>query len=74
MHAGIPPLPTPGADTPWEQIPREKTPPSGADPSGADPPEEDTPPEADNTPLRSACWEIRPTSRRYASYWNVIFF
>ena len=23
-------------------------------------------------PLRSACWEIRSTSRWYASYWNVI--
>ena len=25
------------------------------------------------TPLHSACWEIRSTSRRYASYWNAIF-
>ena len=25
-------------------------------------------------PHRSACWEIRPTSGRYASYWNAILF
>ena len=27
-----------------------------------------------DTPLRSACWEIRPTSGRYASYWNAYLF
>ena len=26
------------------------------------------------TPLHSACWEIRPTSGRYASYWNAYLF
>ena len=31
----------------------------------------DTPP-GKETPLRSACWEIRSTSGRYASYWNAI--
>ena len=25
-------------------------------------------------PQRSACWEIRATSGRYASYWNAILF
>ena len=25
-------------------------------------------------PLHSACWEIRSTSGRYASYWNAILF
>ena len=25
-------------------------------------------------PLHSACWEIRATSGRYASYWNAYFF
>ena len=33
-----------------------------------------TPLGADTTPLHSACWEIRSTSRRYASYWNAILF
>ena len=33
----------------------------------------DTPLGAD-PPLRSACWEIRSTSGRYASYWNAILF
>ena len=27
-----------------------------------------------DTPLRSACWEIRSTSGQYASYWNAILF
>ena len=35
------------------------------DPPGADPPGAGTPP-------GSACWEIRTTSGRYASYWNAI--
>ena len=37
----------------------------------ADPPWQGNPP-ARQTPLRSACWEIRSTSGRYASYWNAI--
>ena len=37
------------------------------------PPGSRHPPRAD-TPLHSACWEIRSTSGRYASYWNAIFF
>ena len=42
------------------------TPPPRADtPWGAD-----TPPATD-TPRSSACWEIRATSGRYASYWNA---
>ena len=28
-------------------------------------------PRATQTPLHSACWEIRSTSGRYASYWNA---
>ena len=36
------------------------------------PPEEDTP--GEQTPQYSACWEIRATSGRYASYWNAILF
>ena len=34
-------------------------------------PETDDPPGADRPPLYSACWEIRATSGRYASYWNA---
>ena len=34
--------------------------------------EDQAPPRAD-TP-RSACWEIRSTSGRYASYWNAILY
>ena len=51
----------PGADTP---CPQEQTPP---------PPEADTLPEQ-TPPPSSACWEIRPTSGRYASYWNAFLF
>ena len=60
VHAGIPSLdqaPPPRADSP----PRPGNPPPGAD----------TTPRP-GTPLRSACWEIRSTSGRYASYWNAI--
>ena len=47
--------------TPLEHIHLEEaTPPNP-------PPPADTP-----SPLRSACWEIRSTSGRYASYWNAI--
>ena len=31
-------------------------------------------PREQTTPLRSACWEIRATSGRYASYWNVYLY
>ena len=40
----------------------KQTPPQGAGPPGAE------------SPLHSACWEIRPTSGRYASYWNAYLF
>ena len=33
----------------------------------------DTPPDQ-GPPLRSACWEIRSTSGRYACYWNAILY
>ena len=36
------------------------------------PPGQGDPPPARQTPLRSACWEIRSTSGRYTSYWNAI--
>ena len=62
VHAGIPPLPEqapPGSDTPWEQ-----TPPGSRHP---------LPPLREQTsPLHSACWEVRSTSGRYASYWSAL--
>ena len=83
VYAGIHP-PGPEADTPPEQrqtLPhpapevdtrpqiRGRPPPPGPEadtPSGADIPPEQTPPH-----LCSACWEIRPTSGRYASCWDA---
>ena len=54
-----------GADTPQSRHP------VGADtlPPGAD----TLPPGADTPPCR-ACWEIRSTRGRYASYWNAILY
>ena len=38
-------------------------------------PSDQAPPPPEQTPLLpSACWEIRSTSGRYASYWNAILF
>ena len=62
VHAGIPPPQSrhpPRADT---HTPPEQTPPQSR------PPSEQTP------PRRRACWEIRSTRGRYASYWNAILF
>ena len=50
---------TPGADTPLQTPPRVDTPSPGADTS---------------PPPHRACWEIRSTRGRYASYWNAILF
>ena len=52
--------PHPRADSP---PPQEQTPP----PQSRLPPQEQTPP-----PQHRACWEIRSTRGRYASYWNAI--
>ena len=50
----------------------------GRHPPGAEPPSPGTrdrhPPYPGTDPQHSACWEIRATSGRYASYWNVILF
>ena len=73
LHAGIPP---PARQTPpWQGDPPGKADPSGkADPPVARrPPWQKDPPQARQTPP-SACWEIRSTSGRYASYWNAILF
>ena len=45
-----------------------------ADPPGADTPLGQTPHLGSRPTLRIACREIRPTSGRYASYWNAILF
>ena len=79
VHAGIhPPTHPPGSwhphgsrHPPGTKHPPEQTPPS---PRTRHPPPciADTP--GANTPRHSACWEIRSTSERYASYWNAILF
>ena len=54
----------PRADTPQEQTPPwEQT---------HSPPEQTPPPRSRHPPRHRACWEIRSTSGRYASYWNAI--
>ena len=78
----------PGADTPWSKHPPRRRHPPEQTPSqsrhpGADTPQEQTPPRSRHPPradtpqsrhpLRCrACWEIRSTRGRYASYWNAI--
>ena len=73
---GTPPPPrTPG--TRYTPSPRNRytprtryTPPRpGTPPGPGTPPDQYTPP-----PRSSACWEIRATSGRYASYWNAFLF
>ena len=68
VHAGIPPpLPTPHqAGTPpgTRQAPLPR-------PGRHTPPDQATPDQA-GSPQSRACWEIRSTSRQYASYWNAI--
>ena len=67
--------------TPWQgRPPWQGDPPGKADPPWqGDPPGKETPPWQGRPPLTrqipplcSACWEIRSTSGRYASYWNAI--
>ena len=65
----------PGADTPpkTRYTPQDQVHPPGP----GTPPGADTPPRP-GTPLwdqvHRACWEIRTTRGRYASYWNAILF
>ena len=57
---------SPQSRPPWEQTPpREQTP-----PVNRNPPRNRHPP-GSRPPLCSACWEIRATSGRDASYWNA---
>ena len=48
-------------------------PPDHAPPWGHAPPTP-APPDHAHTPPRRACWQIRSTRGRYASYWNAILF
>ena len=57
LHAGIPP--PPARRPPLDQAPLPS-------------PGKETP-WARQTPRHSACWEIRSTSRWYASYWNASY-
>ena len=88
VHAGIPPSPSKETPTPpaRQTPPWQGDPPTGKEtPRQGDPPGKDTPhwqgdpyptgketTPGKETPRRNACWEIRSTSGRYASYWNVI--
>ena len=54
-----------GPDPPLDQAPPSPGTPSDQTPSGPGTPQ------SRHTPVRSACWEIRSTSGRYASYWNA---
>ena len=60
---------TPQEQTPLGPDPQTRHPPDQT-PPGLDPPVGPGTPQ--NSPLRSACWEIWSTSGRYASYWNAI--
>ena len=78
MLGNIHPPTIPGADTPTgadtphrTKHPPEQTPPCPGTrhPTRSRHPRDQAPP-----PRYSACWEIRSTSERYASYWNAILF
>ena len=58
-----------GSRHPQSRHPPEQTPP----PRSRQPPPEQTPPKS-RPPHRRACWEIRSTRGRFASYWNAILF
>ena len=87
VHAGIqsPQQTLPGSrHPPADPPPPEQTPPQDQAPPGsrhhpADPPESRHPPGpgtpgSRHPPGAGACWEIRSTGGRYASYWNAILF
>ena len=66
VQAGLPPR---EQEPLWEQAPPEQ-----ASPWEQTPLQEQTPPKSRHPPQCRACWEIRSTHRRYASYWNAILF
>ena len=60
---------------PWDQAGRYPLPQDQAPPRARHPSEPGTPPGTRHHPPQSrACWEIRSTSRRYASYCNAFLF
>ena len=68
IWAGTPPAGTPPLCRyiPWEGIPpRGGSPRTGTTPWAGTPPGQVPP---------GACWEIRATSGRYASYWNAFLY
>ena len=62
-----------GPDTPQTRHPLEQTLPLDQAPLPDQAPPWNRHPPDQAPPLRSACWEIRSTSGRYAPYWNAIF-
>ena len=62
----------PGADTPQSRHPHEAPHPPGSRHTPLRGAGTNPPPPEQTLPLHCACWEIRPTSGRYASYWNAI--
>ena len=58
-------LPGPGTP-PWDQV----HPPGPGTPPGT----RYSPPGPGTAPRRRACWQVRSTRGRYASYWNAILF
>ena len=71
VHAGIADSSLLGADPPWEQTRRSRPPPGEQTYSGGRYPPRSRHPTGRRPNLHSACWEIRATSGRYASYWNA---
>ena len=74
---GTPPLrAVPLDQAPPRAVPLDQAPPPQSSPPGpgtpqSSPPRPGPPPDQAHTPRSSACWEIRSTSGRYASYWNA---
>ena len=68
-----PPRPS-GQAPPWADTPLGRYPLWADTPQADTPVARQTPPSKEPPSLRTACWEIRSTSGRYASYWNAILF
>ena len=78
VHAGIPPQPPPPGPCTHPPLDHAPTHPSTMHPppqNAPTPPDHTpTPPTMQPPPRHRACWEIRSTRGRYASYWNAILF
>ena len=71
---GVPGQVPPGQVSPQAGTPQAGTPLGQVHPQGpGTPPQAGAPPGTRYT-RSSACWEIRATSGRYASYWNAFLF